>query len=113
MEVSQRQAIERRVVRHLIRTAKAHGYALVRVWDGEESIRVSTERDAMDTVFSVDESRIVFKHPSEPKAHCAVIVLGNDGWDAVADSSEGGLWDAVMEENSRYADRLCPLWCWN
>ena len=107
MEVSQRQAIERKVIRHLIRTAKAHGYALVRVWDGEESIRVSTERDAMDTVFSVDESRIVFKHPSEPKAHCAVIVLGNDGWDAVADSSVGGLWDAVMDANAEYADKIC------
>ena len=84
MEVSQRQAIERKVVRHLIRTAKAHGYALVRVWDGEENVRVSTERDAMDAVFAVDESRIGFKHPSE-----------------------GGLWDAVMEESAEYADRIC------
>ncbi len=109
MELSERQTIERRVIRHLIRTARAHGYALVRVWDGEASIRVTSERDALDAVFSVDESRIVFKHPSEEKAHCAVIVLGNDGWDAVADASTGGLWDAVIEENEMYADRLCLL----
>lgn len=107
MNIEQRIAIERKVVRHLIRTAKAHGYALVRVWDGEENVRVRTEHEAMETVFSVDECRISFKHPSEEKAHCAVIVLGNDGWDAIADSSMGGLWDAVMDECSAYADKLC------
>lgn len=107
MNIEQRIAAERKVVRHLIRTAKAHGYSLVRVWEGGENVRVSTEHAAMDAVFSVDECLIVFKHPSEASAHCAVIVLGNDGWDAVADSSEGGLWDAVMDECSSYADKLC------
>lgn len=107
MEVSQRMALERKVVRHLIRTAKAHGYAVTKVWDGGEMVRVKNETEAMNAVFSVDESRIYFKHPAEDKGHCACIVLGNDGWDAIADASMGERWDAVIGENGDYADRLC------
>ncbi len=101
-----RMAMERRVVRNLIRTAKAHGYAVTKVWDGEDNPRCTTETAAMDAVFAVDESRISFKHPDEPKAHCAVIVLGNDGYDAIADCSMGGKWDAVMADCDTYADKL-------
>lgn len=107
MNIEQRIAIERKVVRHLIRTAKKHGFALTKVWDGEEMVRCSTETEGMDAVFSVDECRIYFKHPAQPKAHCAVIVLGNDGWDAIADASMGEGWDEVMEESSEYADKFC------
>ena len=106
-QLDKRMAMERQVVRHLIRTAKTHGYSVVKVNDGEEVVKVSNETEAMDAVFSVDESTIYFRHPTEPKNHCAVIVLGNDGWDAIADSSMGGLWDAVQAECSAYADTLC------
>ncbi len=105
-QIEKRMTLERRVVRHLIRTAKAHGYAVTKVNDGEEVVKVSTEAEAMEVVFSVDECHIYFKHPDEPKAHCAFIVLGNDGWDAIADSSLGGKWDAVMDECSEYADKI-------
>jgi len=108
MEVSQSMALERKVVRHLIRTAKAHGYAVTKVWDGGEMVRVKNETAAMNAVFAVDESRIYFKHPAEDKGHCACIVLGNDGWDAIVDASMGERWDAVMDANGEYADRLCP-----
>lgn len=106
MDTTARQATERKVVRHLIRTAKAHGYAVTKVWDGEGFERTTTERAAMDVVFSVDECRLYFKHPDEPKSHIAVIILGNDGWDAIADSSMGGNWDAVMQESGDYCDKL-------
>lgn len=106
MNVTQRIAIERRIVRHLIRTAKAHGYALTRVWDGGEMVPATGERAALDAVFSVDESIVYFKHPDEPKGHCAVIILGN-GVDCVPDSSIGARWDIVMEESAEYADKLC------
>jgi hypothetical protein len=102
-----RQDIERKVVRHLIRTAKKHGYSLQRVWDGAEYVPTRTEAEALDAVFSVDESLIRFKHPEEDKAHCAVIVLGNSGWDAIADASMGERWDKVMDEAQDYADRFC------
>ena len=106
-QLDQRMALERKIVRHLIRTAKQHGYALTKVYDGGENVKCKTESAAMDAVFSVDESTIYFKHPDQPKGHCAVIVLGNDGWDAIADSSLGEGWDAVMKQCDAYSDKLC------
>ena len=106
-QLNRRMAMERKVVRHLIRTAKAHGYTLTKVNDGEEVVKCRTEAEAMDAVFSVDESTIYFRRPSEPVGHCAVIVLGNDGWDAIADNSEGEGWDGVMRDCDAYSDKLC------
>ena len=102
-----RMTMERKVVRHLIRTAKAHGYQLKAVWDGGERVKCDLESEAMDSVFSVDESTIYFKHPDELEGHCAFIVLGNDGWDAIADNSQGGKWDEVMAKCDTYSDKLC------
>lgn len=107
MQVEARIAIERKVVRHLIRTAKKHGYSLLRVWDGENYVRTRTEGEALEAVFSVDESRIMFRHPEEDSSHCAVIVLGNSGWDAIADASVGERWDKVIDEAQDYADKFC------
>jgi hypothetical protein len=86
--------------------AKAHGYTLARIWDGEVYEYPDNDEDAVSAVFSVDDCRMVFKHPDEVKAHCAVIVLGNGGWDCIADSSMGGKWDAVMAEMNEYCDKL-------
>jgi hypothetical protein len=107
MNLETRQRVERQIVRNLIRTASQHGFALVAVHDGEERVPTRTEREAMDAVFAVDESKILFRHPAEKKAHCAVIILGNDGWDCVADASMGERWDPVIEANATYADRFC------
>jgi len=104
--IEKRIETERKVVRHLIRTAKKHGFELRAVDNGEERINVPTETEAMEHVFSVDESKVVFRHPSHTKNHVAMIVLGNDGWDAISDSSEGELWDDVMKECNEYADKL-------
>lgn len=108
-KIAARIDIERKVIAHLIQTAQAAGYALVAVNDGEERVRVSTEAEALEAVFSVDDSRIIFKHPEEEKGHCAVIVLGNSGWDCVADASMGGHWDAVIEANLVFADTFCTV----
>lgn len=102
----QRIEIERKVVRHLIRTARKHGFNLVRVWDGGENIPVETENEALDAVFAVDEATIRFRRNGDAKTHCAVIVLGNNGWDAIADSSMGEGWDSVMDEMDAYANKL-------
>jgi hypothetical protein len=111
-QIAARIEIERKVIAHLIQTAKAAGYALVAVDDGEERVSISTvntEAEALEAVFAVDESRIIFRHPEELKGHCAVIVLGNDGWDCVADASMGGRWDAVIEANAVFAETFCAV----
>lgn len=54
-----------------------------------------TEDEVMDTVFSVDESTICFK---KGKMSCfAYIVLGNDGYDCIADNSCSGEFGGIME----------------
>lgn len=106
-KLDKRMAMERRMVLKLIRVAKEHGYAVTRVDDGEECPKCDTEAQAMDAVFAVDESTIRFKHPDQPKTHCAVIVLGNDdGWDCIADCSQGEKWDDVMAVMNTYSDTL-------
>jgi hypothetical protein len=107
MNIEQRIAIEKRMVRKLIRVAKAHGYKLTKIWDGEQMERVTTETEAMDLVFNLDECRMYFKRDDQLKAHCAVIILGNDGWDAIADCSVGEGWDDVMAVMNDYSDKLC------
>jgi hypothetical protein len=107
--IKKRQTIERKVVRHLIRTAKKHGWDAFAVDDGEERVKCRTEKDVMDAVFAVDEATIRFKYELayvHSAVHCAVIVLGNDGYDAIADCSIGKGWDDVMQESSRYCDTL-------
>lgn len=102
-----RIAMEKRLVAKLLEVAKAHGYECVAVDDGEERIPVDSDADAMEAVFAVDESCVYFIHPQEKARHVAFIVLGNDGWDAIADCSTGGKWDAVMAEMNDFSDKLC------
>lgn len=86
---TKRQEIERKVVRHLIRTMKAEGWIVYCIFDGEEKVKplVVTEEQLMDVVFSVDESSITFKKAGFDKGCVAQIVLGNDGYDCIADHS--------------------------
>ncbi len=105
-KLEKRMATERLVVGTLLAVAKKHGYACTSVDAGEERVPCSTDEEAMATVFSVDESLMRFKHSDEPRSHTAFIVLGNDGWDAIADCSMGGKWDAVMAEMDAFTDTL-------
>jgi hypothetical protein len=106
--VENRQEIERKVVRHLVRTMKAAGWDAFSVDDGGEIVKTRTEAEVMDTVFSVDESTIRFRKGST--VHVAVIVLGNDGWDCIADYSfsddDTDGFDALMQQVSAYAEKL-------
>ena len=101
-----RQELERWVVEHLICAAGRHGYVPYRAYDGGEWVMLTTPADVMDVVFSVDDCHVYFKHPDDDKAHCVVIVLGNDGWDTIADCSQGDRWGAVMAECDEFADSL-------
>lgn len=115
MNVRQRMAIERRVVRKMIRAMKAAGWIAVRVFDGEENVRCRSEREVMDAAFSVDESCVKFSKelPSGEKLlRSAAIALGNDGYDAIADHSvsdpnkAGDDFEAVMDSVYDYCCQL-------
>lgn len=89
MNVAKRIEIEKKVVRNLIREMKKAGWEAYAVNDGEELVKCRLESEVMDAVFSVDESGIKFKKNVGGVClkRSALIVLGNDGYDAIADNS--------------------------
>jgi len=112
MNTEKRIETERKVVRHLIRTMKVEGWIVYCIFDGEERVKplAVTEETVMDTVFSVEESSITFKKSGFDKGCVAQIVLGNDGYDCIADHSypsEDHEFVRIMEEKIYpYCDKL-------
>lgn len=109
MSIEKRIAIEKRVVRKLVRVAKAAGWSIPYVYDGGENVKCESEKDIMDAVFSVDESWIKFRKEIDGKmiGCVAYIVLGNDGYDAICDYSALEVFEKeVMEEVNAYCDKL-------
>lgn len=57
--------------------------------DGEARITLGDPLEAMNLAFDFDDCWLHFRKTSAPKAHTVYIVLGNGGWDAIADHSSG------------------------
>ena len=106
MNIEQRQKIERQLIRHLIRVMDLNGWKIDYIDDGGENIKVSTELQALETVFSVDTCHIRFK--KENLSHWVFIVLGNDGWDAICDYSysENDDFKDIIKNVFEYVDYL-------
>lgn len=93
----ERMRVERTVIANLIAHLAEAGYAVTGASDGEERHKVSDMKAAMEVIFSVDESRLYVKHPDQARGQTLVIVLGNDGYDCVADWSTADGFGAVMD----------------
>ena len=115
--IEARQEAERRVVTKFIELALQHGFTLHSVSDGEERHKTTTLEQALEHVFSVDESWVYFTPaPTSPSPvrHCIYIVLGNEGWDAIADHSlgqhgrTGDPWTTVTEAHDAWLDEEYP-----
>lgn len=108
MNVEARQKLERELVEYLIDAAAASGFRLVAAQDGEEVFKNPSKSEAMDAVFSVDDSSLVFQK-DDGKKRMVSIVLGNDGWDCIADHSydekDPDGFCALMDRVGEYADR--------
>lgn len=93
------QLLERRIVANLIHQLEQVGFQAYRVFDGEEYEKVSNMKEAMEVIFSVDESRLHVRQPGL-KGHTIVIILGN-GVDCISDHSianeDGSEFNAVMD----------------
>lgn len=91
---------ERGVLQSLIRYMKPRGFELLGVNDGEETVKTSNEKDALDTVFSVDESWMIFRKQGFTR-HSVYVVLGNSPEEVVADwgykEGDPDGWDKAME----------------
>ncbi len=89
--VCPRGRIERRLVWSLLHHLNAAGFSIQSINDGEDDEELAgtdAERNlaAMNLIFNLDECYCWFQKPGF-KQHYVFIVLGNDGWDAVADNS--------------------------
>lgn len=82
-----RMRTERKLIANLIAHLDAAGFKLHAVNDGEERHKVSDMKTAMEHIFAVDESALFVRKLDAKKSHTLLIVLGNDGWDCVADHS--------------------------
>lgn len=94
-----RQRTERALVWNLLAHLDAAGFKLYSLSDGEERTKLTDHKEAMELVFNLDECWLHVRKMDSRKAHTIYIVLGNDGWDAIADHSccaEDGF-DAAME----------------
>lgn len=103
-DYAKRHALELRVITHLVQTAIAHGWLPTTVEDEEDDYACPTLETVLEAVFAVDECTIRFARGCV--GHRVLIVLGNDGWDCIADNSEGGRWDDVMDNVTAFTDRL-------
>ena len=112
MNVEKRIELEKKIVRHLIRTMKANNWNVFAVDDGGDELEtVKGEKEAMEAVFAVDEATLHFFN-SEPKGtygvrHSVLIVLGN-GIDCIADHSysESDNFVKLMDEVSEWTETL-------
>lgn len=105
---------ERGAVQRIIREAKAIGFLVYSVFDGEEHQRAAgwtkdnkipmTEPEVLAAVDSVDDSNILFKH-ADGRAAAAYLVLGNaaDGSELPSDHS------AKYEDFVKAMDRAAKL----
>jgi len=106
--VDARIAVERDVVSKLILMAAEAGWVCTHVDNGDGGVKVTTLEQAMDEAFAADDATLAFRKNGH--AMYAYIVLGNDGWDAVADYSapaedvEG--WNTLMAAHSAYCEAL-------
>lgn len=82
-----RNLAERHVIANLLAHLERAGFVLHSASDGEERHRVSTTKEALEVVFSVDESWLYVKKPDGAKRYALFFVLGNadDGSEVLAD----------------------------
>jgi hypothetical protein len=108
MTNEQRQELERKIVRHLIRTAKTVGWNVHSVDDGgDERVPVKNETEAMDAIFAVDESRLYLLKNG---VRHSVLLVGGNGIDIIADHSyvdgDPDGFEALMDSVSWYVSEL-------
>jgi hypothetical protein len=76
----------RAVIANLIHYLQHHGFYPYRVYDGAQHVPTFNLLDAMETIFSVGESRLHVKQPG-CVGHTIILIPGN-GLECVSDHSE-------------------------
>jgi hypothetical protein len=94
---------EWRTVRRLLNFLKRNGFAVVGVWDGEETEHPASVLETLAFVFNLDEVSIRISNDGGKTEHGILIVLGNndDGSEVVSDwsfsNNDPDGFDALMD----------------
>lgn len=72
-----RRPIEADIVRRIIRAMEENGTPIVKTYDREETVKVSTEEEILEEVFNLDEVFLLTEDSS-----WIYLVMGN-GWDVI------------------------------
>ena len=88
MRIAERQRIERRIVKAVVRAALSAGYSidLYNGGDGWELLRETNRVKIFRELFATPCETIYLRGPSGTR-HGIAFVYGNDGWDVIADYS--------------------------
>lgn len=102
---SSKSDLERKVITHMVEKLKEAGWLpyFVDYGDGAGEPAWNLEQ-VLEEVFAVEESKVLFMKGHVTKS--VLIVLGNDGYDCIADHSLGGDFEEVMDEVQKYAESL-------
>ena len=76
---------DRAGIRQIIRALRAADYDLVEVWDGEETVPVKNESEAIDAVMAVDDATLFVRTPDGSRNPWVRFVMGNDPEEVVCD----------------------------
>lgn len=106
--VKARQAIEKRIVLHLIDELLAQGFKLA-VYDGEEEHAATTSRlKLIQDVMNTDEDYLIVypanADQSSDRLGWVKLVYGNDGWDVISDYTVN--LEANIAKTNALADKL-------
>jgi hypothetical protein len=91
-KLTPRHRIERRIVAALCAYLESNAFEVIAVDSGDERVKVNSAKAAMEEIFNLDESRVVFERVDKDiktSRHTVLIILGNgnDGLDLISDWS--------------------------
>lgn len=72
-------------IRQAIRALRDAGYTLVEVFDGEDTVRVKTESEAVAAITAVDDATLFVRTPEGDRNPWVRFVMGNDPEEVICD----------------------------
>ncbi len=74
-----KRPIEREIIERIAKALRDVGNPVVRIWDGEENVAVSTDQSILDQAFNLDELSL---HTADGSG---VFLVMGEGWDMITD----------------------------
>ena len=112
MNIATRQMIEKGIAKRVVRAAIEAGYT-VSLWDGGEWAvkRSSKLPEVIRAMFTVDEESLEFRNAEGGLIGTVWMVYGNDGFDAINDSTATETMEKLLRDADEYARHAEFTYC--